>query len=676
MSFLNIPIKSIEVEVSAAVGVESMGWKNPADYPVLPGNPAPALTPRDHRWRVNMTVVPQQHSSFMTRDPGMYTGMDINVGMWIANTSTGQAWKIIEVSSKTDEQVTAIVQDIFRYNTVRSTLGDGNGAPLVGLSVVFNLNEEGMPQIDPLPQTGVSITFTQNLQSRFEYINLQYDYPLYQANNDFQYGDVISVDSTAHGFVRSSPANKTVIGRVTSISDTIPGWFTINPVQKIVDTLDYLPGSVGDFIYASLSQPGEITTDSTGPQLYLKLRDNSQSLVSGTLPGPTPPGAVFQINGTSVIVGSDGTAEAVAAAINSVGVSTGVTATRILTPTTVATSFVLISNVYYEIALSVAVPAVATINGVSVSFAISSTTPGYEGYAQAAQMVESINAAQIPDIVASAPTAQSLVLTNQSGGPITIINVSPDENGVYFAGTNSGSGLVTGTGPSTNSVLVLTATDARPINLTNVSGSALEDFGLTSVENGTKAAGLYIQDGLRAATSTVLTTLPQLNSLTPLVGDSAYVINSDDGNGNNINEWSSWLYNGSDWVKTASQDSAATDAKSLEYTLLYDGLSEINIGKISTGRRVTLITVEVNEPFDGSSSLAIGFTTMNPSQPLVSVDGLMGSDVIDLTVAGTYTTSTDVLFGTDTPSGDVAITAKYMNQGSTTGSAQIIVSYV
>ena len=45
-------------------------------------------------------------------------------------------------------------------------------------------------------------------------------------------------------------------------------------------------------------------------------------------------------------------------------------------------------------------------------------------------------------------------------------------------------------------------------------------------------------------------------------------------------------------------------------------------------------------------------------------------------VAGTYTTQTDILFGTDTLQGDVEITGTYFPGGSSAGAAKIIVSYV
>jgi len=170
--------------------------------------------------------------------------------------------------------------------------------------------------------------------------------------------------------------------------------------------------------------------------------------------------------------------------------------------------------------------------------------------------------------------------------------------------------------------------------------------------------------------------LTQLNALHPLIGDQAYVIDSNDGDGNNVGEWSMWLYDGVVWVETSNQDSATTDAKSLEYTLTTGSDPLINIGQISTGRRVTLITVEVIIPFNNNSALSIGYQVNNPVLPAPEPDGLMTAGLIDLTAAGTYTASSDVLFGTDTEQGDVTITASFVKNSATSGSAQIIVSYV
>jgi len=678
MSFLNIPLKSIELELVLVEGIETMPWYNPLLYPVIPPNPQPAPVQKDFRWEVVLNVSEQLHSSNITRDPGQYNGQDISVGQWIANLTTGQAWLIISIESKTTTSVTAIVQDIYRYNTFRNSEQVGNGAPATGYYVAFNIGDDGLPQIDPIPAAGISSSFALNLQSRFNYINLQYNYPLYQLNNTFAVNDAISADSDTNSFVLSDSNNRVVIGRVTSISDTIPGWFTINPVQKVVDNLNYLPGDVSDIIYTSLTVPGEITITPGGSELYVKLRNDTSSISYSTLLGPTAPGSIFQLNGVDVTVGGTGVAADVITAVNLVVNQTGVAAQSVLLETTVSTNNSLISTTYGEPALwASSSPATATINGTTVTFNITSSDPGYEDYARPLQMVQSINDANITNIVATTISSDTvLVITNTAGGSITIVNTNNDVNGVPFAGTNSGSGLALATPASTDYRIKFTAIDARPINFLDVSGAPVQDFGLISVENGTKAAGLYIAEGLRTSTSTVVTNLSALYALSPLIGDQAYVIDSADSEGNNVGEWSLWLYDGAEWVQTSNQDSSTTDAKSLEYTLITTDPASINIGSISTGRRITLITVSVTESFDTEATLSIGYQVMNPSLPAPVPAGLMVTGLIDLTVAGTYTTQTEVLFGTDTEQGDVEITGTFVNAGATVGSAQIIVSYV
>lgn len=678
MSFLNIPLKSIQVLLLSAVGTETMLWNNPLLYPVIPPSLPPAAVPKDYRWRVVLDITEQSHSYYKSRDPGSYNGQDISVGQWIANLTTGQAWQIISIESKNIDSITAIVQDVYRYNTFRDPAQVGNGTPPNGNYVIFDIGNTGIPEIDPVPPAGISATFSQNLQSRFEYINLQYDYPLYQTGNSFAINDIIAVDSGTNSYVLSDATNRIVVGRVTSISDTIPGWFTINPVQKIVDFLDYLPGNIGDILYTSLITPGEITTTPGGSEIYIKLRNNTSSVSVSTLPGPTSPGNVFQLNGEDVTVSGTGINSDIVSAANLVTPSTGVTAGLVLTPSTVQTSIALISPTYGEVALFAASsPATAIINGVSVTFNITSIDPGYEDYARAAQMAQSINNASIYNIVATAISGGTvLLITNTGGGTITIVNGSSDINGVPFAGVSSGSGLALSTPASITYNIEFTAVDARAINFLDVIGTTVNDFGLISVENGIKACGLYIEEGLRTATTTVVTNLTQLNTLSPLIGDSAYVIDSNDGQGNNVGEWSLWIFNGSNWIQTSNEDSSETDAKSLEYGLTISSPSAINIGEVSTGRRITLITIEVLTPFDNASTLSIGYQVNNPSPPPPEPSGLMIQGLIDLTVAGTYTTSTDILFGTDTVQGDVTITADFQLNGSAVGSAQIIVSYV
>ena len=680
MAFQNIPLKSIEVDITAVTGVEQLPWYNPTDFPVPPGNPYPTPVPKDFRWSVTMAVSTQTQSSYITRAPGLYNGFDINVGQWIANISTGQAWQIISVTAKTATEVTAIVQDVYRYNTFADTSGSGNGGPALSTYIVFTINEEGYQQIDPVPPSGISANFTQNLTSRFNYINLQYDYPLYQAGNSFVVNDVIAADTVNHRWVLADNQHKTVIGRITSISDVLPGWFTFNPVQKVVDTLNWLPGQVADTIYTSNTAPGGLSTDSAnGTPLYIKLRDNTQSETISTLAGPTDPGNVFQLNDYDIIIGGSGAANDVITAVNLETANTGVTASSILAPTTVETNFALLSPTYGEVVLwAASSPATATINGTLVTFDITSTTPGYEDYAQAPQMAAAVNRDAPANIVATTTNNGAWVLlTNTAGGAITIVNGTSDINGVPFAGTNSGSGLALNTSASTSSFIKLLAEDARAIDLLDVVGQPLIDYGLVSVENGIKAAGLYIEGGLRQASVTVVNDLLARDALSPMIGDQVYVIDSNDGLGNNVGLWSMWIWDGVAWVATQYEQNVDSSAKTLSLSLDSTTIaSNSTIGTISTGTRVSQIVVEVTTAFDGNPTLDIGYTVSDGANTETSTAGLMSNQLIDLNNVGTYTTTSDILFGTDTITGDVVIKTEQNFSGSTTGSLQILVSYV
>lgn len=677
MPFLSVPLRSIQLSTTSVVPIETMPWYNPLEFPVPPGYPDPPAYQKAFRWLVTCDVAPQTQSSYITRQPGSYNGQDISVGQWIANTATGSAWQIISITSKTTQIIEFIVQDIYRYNTFKDVTQLGDGSPPQGYYVAFNVSDAGIPEIDPVPEVGVSANFFTNLLSRFEYINLQYDFPIYQPGNNFQINDVIGTDSTLHEFVLASNSSIVPVGRITSISDTIPGWFTLNPVQKMVDFLDYLPGNIGDIIYTDITNPGQLTLTPGGSQIYLKIRNNTESVSYTEVDTSSAPGNVVQINGVDTTIGVPGDLDALVTATQLISLQTGVSAVKELIPSTDTTNSSYISPIYGEPLLDISGPIpTAIINGTTVSFNIPSTDIGYVGYTRAYQMMEAINNANIANIVASVIGTAFLVVENTAGGGIVIVNGVADTNGVFFAGNTSGSGLELIVAASTEYRVKFTAVDSRAINFLDVVGSPTEDYGLISVENGIKACGMYIAEGIRASSSTVVSDLSQLNALSPMVGDQAYVINSDDGQGNNVGQWSMWLYDGVIWVETNNQNSAMTAAKSIEYLLTTASPSLINIGTISTGRRVVLISVEVTVPFDTAASLTIGYTVNNPLLPPPVPAGLMEAALIDLTVIGTYITSTDILFGTDTQQGDVSITSDFNNNSSTQGSAKIIVSYV
>lgn len=178
----------------------------------------------------------------------------------------------------------------------------------------------------------------------------------------------------------------------------------------------------------------------------------------------------------------------------------------------------------------------------------------------------------------------------------------------------------------------------------------------------------------------VVANLSARDALSPSLGNQSFVINSDDGMGDYQNQWSLWIYTisgtSNGWTLLSRQETGTAESATIEVTFGPTDTSPIIIGTLPTGGRITLITVEVTTPFNGAPALTLGYEVDNPSNPAPVPAGLMASFEIDLTVSGTYSTESDILFGVDTLPGDVEIFATFTPGGATVGSAQIIVSYV
>jgi hypothetical protein len=153
--------------------------------------------PRYYQWDVEATVTAQDHGSHLTRKDFQYNGQDIQVGDWMAQASTGICCRIISISAKTNTTVTMVVEDWLRYNTFRAA--NGSGVFGTGTAIVFQLNENGHPMLDPI-NTGVNTVFYQNINSRFQYLNPQMHYVLDQTSHGFEPGNVISI--TGSGFAK------------------------------------------------------------------------------------------------------------------------------------------------------------------------------------------------------------------------------------------------------------------------------------------------------------------------------------------------------------------------------------------------------------------------------------------------------------------------------------------
>ncbi|MGA1049622.1 MAG: hypothetical protein ACO3UU_16580, partial [Minisyncoccia bacterium] len=250
---------------------------------------------KPYRFEITFSIPDYSHASHLSRIPFIYNAQDIEVGDFVAGADDGKVLQIISIISKTNGTLVAICEDILRYNAYKLV-----GPPtfnIPGSVVFFQLNEQGLPILDPVPNT-VSTLFFANLASRFQYLNPLSNYLLEQANHGFSIGDAISIDSNTGLFVKADGSNiKKYIGTVTQ-NGPGPNLFLLRPNNGIIDFVPGLPGSPGDFLYANSSGNGTLTTDdSTERPLFIKISNAIPSETIGTGVNPSGnDGDVFELN--------------------------------------------------------------------------------------------------------------------------------------------------------------------------------------------------------------------------------------------------------------------------------------------------------------------------------------------------------------------------------------------
>lgn len=655
MRYIDIPAKVISGTVFSSIGLDLWPYNDGSGDPFWEGG----SSPRSYKWEIVISVEPQTHSSHRTRRPYMYDGTDISVGNYVASQQDGTALEIVSILEKTPTMIRCVVEDVMRYNTFRDSKGSGNGIfPTPSSVIVFEINETGFPVVDPIPATGVGSFFYPNLMSRFENIDQNFNFMLYKPMHGFKVDDLISADSVNNTFVKSDSKHPYVIGKVT-YTEFGPDYFMISPIQKVDSKLPMLPGEVGGVLYVSTTNPGEYALTGLQP-VMIKLRDNTRSWTVGNVSGATTAvGSSFELNKVLCTVGGTGSTQDFVDAVNAFTALHKVTASMVLSETKVSSTLPLF---YGEPAFDLTTGSVPTaiINGTVVEFKTTDSGMMQYGIAYCLEedMVVDINAANIPNILATY-TNNTITLVNSVGGEIRIENGVGDVGGVMFAGPNSASGMVEYTAPSTNQVVRLDADDARAIDLLDVYGSAVTDFGLYSVENGNKAAGMFIEQGIRKADTYVVATIAARDSLNTLFGDQCFVENK--GNG----EWGHYIYTlDNEWVKIADKDSSETDSQTASVEITAGGSTYGEIHKVSNGRRVTFVTVTVLEPFDAPAYVTVGDNAV--------FDRLMGADQSDLSSIGSYSTTPSFVYSTG---GDVSIIFDFNPAGSTTGRAKVAISY-
>lgn len=599
-------------------------------------------TPKPYRWTVEFTIETATHSNPNTRRKYSYDGEDIKVGDYVAD-SKGKVLKLISISMKTGDRIVAKVEDVNRINTFSDSSKLASGVISTGSTVVFfELTEEGNPLLNPFPESLPASAYA-NIVGRFDRDNPAYHYRVTNVDvSDLEEGMFVSVTDEGK-FVQTTSTHNLVIGKVTDVNKA-EGSFALMPSNKIMDQYNSLPGDVGDILY-SVEDSVEVSTTGDVP-VMVKLRNNTVSSVTSTFAGPTEPFNEISINGVPVAVGATGSSTEFINAVNAKTSIHGIVAEPVESTVgggAVQTNTVAISNMneaaYGEPAAFLTSSTLkAIINGVTVTF--TTTVDGMAAIgdvvALGTDMVVDINAANIPNVTAS--YGVGIVLTNSAGGDISITNLSVDDSGFYFAGPGSCSGLPTftagvgGAPVETITKVKLTAPDARAITLSGSENTLLTDFGLYSVENGTKAAALLLNgsSGMKKASSVVVPSILARDALNATVGDQAMVLNKGDG------EWGLYLHDGSKWIMISSQESANSDSHTVSVSITPASESGV-ICEVSDGALIQSVTVDVRVAFAGNADLVVS-----------DADGqyvLIDSNVIDFSIPGKYIVTPNVTYG-------------------------------
>ncbi len=657
---LNVPNKVLGCSISAVNGLSYWDHANGSADPWYSGSG----TKKYYRWTITFSVTAQDHGSHLTRDDKTFNGLDIVVGDWIAGATTGLCWKIISITSKTANSVTAEVEDWLRYNTFRAS--NGNGAPDTGSAVVFSLNEKGVPMLDPLPTT-TSSSFYPVVASRFEYLNPQTNYVLEQTSHGLEQGDIVAVSSTGFSKANTSTMAK-MIGVVTEAGPG-PNQFMILPNNQIIDFDPSIPGSQGDYVYVSGS--GEFTTSDTGKIAFLKIQDAIPTTLEGNVASPTVPhNHVISLNSKTVTFTGTGNANAtlsqMVSQINAVA-NTNVVASSVATKNVINSDP---SNSIYGL-VGGYVPFSAYIDSGSGNTLVNFTANGsvYSNVSTPEDMKTDLDTAAIPNLTVTA-TATVLTLTEENGNAINFTNANADTNGNHFAGGSSLTGFSNTNASPGTSKLKLTRSDGGPIDIYEATENFRVGTGIASGHTGMFPLAMNIEQGIRTGGTTLVASISARDALSSQAGDQAYVTNKGDG------EWGLYLYTGSAWVEVSNQDSATVDAKTLSvnFTMPVGGFgtsTTTNLGNISPGRKIQSISVEVHTAFAGYSGGTPNIEVGTVADPDVYCD----SPSNDLTETGSFICNPEYIYPSSETQ-DQLVRARCNHYNATSGNVTVKLTYV
>ena len=237
---------------------ESAWWSNSDGD----GDPYVGLA---YQWTITVHIQPQSTGSWV--NGYQYTESNVQVGNWIimASAMPSTALEIVSIISTGGGFLTCIVEDVDRYNLMLTSISGINpvSADDVYDAVIVSLGSDGLAIFSEIVPYSIPITVQEETQSRLRYRNyLQDNYRVYQENNTFSIGNEIMLNSDGtYSLATASGAGAlNIVGQINSIGIPGDGWFTFEPVGKIINNISpNLPGNPGSIIYADPNNPGLLT---------------------------------------------------------------------------------------------------------------------------------------------------------------------------------------------------------------------------------------------------------------------------------------------------------------------------------------------------------------------------------------------------------------------------------
>lgn len=123
-----------------------------------------------YRFQIEATIIPQPHSDDSSPSPYQYNGEDVKVGDWLL-TDLGTAVQIVSIVTANTSALflDCEVEDIGLYNVYRDPTVNGEALPINAQGVIFRLDDEGMPVVDPAYTPFITPFLYTNIIARFQY---------------------------------------------------------------------------------------------------------------------------------------------------------------------------------------------------------------------------------------------------------------------------------------------------------------------------------------------------------------------------------------------------------------------------------------------------------------------------------------------------------------------------